>query len=143
MKRIIPVLLAALASVSVLHADDRPVSFNQLPDAAQSFISMNFPEEKIAYATVDDDFIRPDFQVSFESGLKMQFEHDGELEKIERRSGIPSELVPIQICEYVKRHYPDAFFIEYEIDRNSYEVKLSNGLELKFGKNYNLIEIDD
>ena len=36
----------------------------------------------------------------------------------------------------------DAYFVEYELTKKHYEVKLSNNLELKFSKNYNLMEID-
>jgi hypothetical protein len=33
--------------------------------------------------------------------------------------------------------------LEYDIDRLSYEVKLSNRMEIKFDRNFNIIEIDD
>jgi hypothetical protein len=65
------------------------------------------------------------------------------LEKIEARTGIPEGLIPLQIRDYVKIHYPDAIFVEYEIGKRSYDVKLSNRLEVKFNKNFNVIEIDD
>jgi len=143
MKRFFALLAIMTASLSVMRADDRPVSFNQLPDAAQSFISMNFPDDSVSYATVDDDFIRPDYTVVLVSGLKIQFDHDGTMEKLECRNGIPADMVPVQIKDYVKKHYPDAYFTEYEIGRKSYEVKLSNRQEMKFNKNFILVEIDD
>lgn len=143
MKRIFAILAVAAASVSVMRADDRPVSFNQLPSASQSFITLNFPDEKMSYATKDDDIICPDYTVVLSSGMKIQFEHNGALEKIESRSGIPSEIIPAQIRDHVKLHYPDAYFIEYDVNRRSHEVKLSNRLELKFNNNYNVIAIDD
>ena len=77
------------------------------------------------------------------SGVRIQFEHSGALEKISSMNGIPAELIPVQIRDYVKIHYPDAAFREYEIGRKSYEVKLSNRLELKFNRNFILVEIDD
>ncbi len=143
MKRIITFIAVAIASVSIMKADDRPVTFAQLPSAAQSFINANFPEEKVSYSTKDDDFIRPDYKVVFVSGTRLQFDYAGALEKVSARTGVPEKLVPVQILEYVKVHFPDAFVVEYEIDRKSYEVKLSNRLELKFNKNFNIIEIDD
>ena len=77
------------------------------------------------------------------NGVKIQFEHGGALEKIESRAGISEEIIPVQIKDYVKLHYPEAVFVEYEVGKKSYEVKLSNRLELKFNKNFNIIEIDD
>lgn len=143
MKRIFTVLAVAIASHSVMRADDRPVSFNQLPAAAQSFISMNFSDDSISYATVDDDIICPDYNVVLVSGLKIRFEHNGDLEGLECRTGIPADMVPVQIRDYVRIHYPDAYFTGYEIGRRTYEVTLSNRLELKFNKNFYVIEIDD
>ena len=143
MKKIFIVAAIVLASLQIVKADDRPVTFSQLPAPAQTFINTNYPDEKISYATKDDDFILPDYNVMLANGVKIQFEHSGALEKIESRIGIHEDLVPFQIRDYVKMHYPDAIFVEYEIGKRSYEVKLSNRLELKFNKNFNIIEIDD
>lgn len=143
MKKIFAVAAIVLASLQIVKADDRPVTFSQLPVPAQTFINTNYPDEKISYATKDDDFILPDYNVMLANGVKIQFEHSGALEKIESRVGIPVELIPFQIRDYVKMHYPDAIFVEYEIGKRSYEVKLSNRLELKFNRNFNVIEIDD
>lgn len=143
MKRIFTIIAVALTSVQMSKADDRPVTFSQLPAAAQTFINTNYSGEKISYATVDDDFIRPDYNVMLANGVKIQFENSGALEKIESRAGIPEELIPVQIRDYVKLHYPDVIFVEYEIGKRTYEVKLSNRLEIKFNRNFNVIEIDD
>lgn len=143
MKRILTIIAVALTSVHMSKADDRPVTFSQLPAAAQTFINTNYSGEKISYATVDDDFIRPDYNVMLANGVKIQFENSGALEKIESRAGIPEELIPVQIRDYVKLHYPDVIFVEYEIGKRTYEVKLSNRLEIKFNRNFNVIEIDD
>ena len=143
MKKIFAIAAIALASLQIISADDRPVTFNQLPAAAQAFINTNYAGEKISYATVDDDLILPDYNVMLANGVKIQFEHNGALEKIESRAGIPSDLVPVQIRDYVQLHYPDAIFTGYEIGRKSYEVKLSNRMEIKFNRNFHVIEIDD
>ena len=95
-------------------------------------------------ATVDDDFIRPDYEVRLDNGFEIQFENDGSLDKIETRTGdVPEVLIPDKIKEYVKKNYKDVTYKEYEVGTRSYEVKLSNGLELKFNSSFALIEIDD
>ena len=143
MKKIIAIAAIALASLQIIKADDRPVTFNQLPAAAQTFINAYYAGEKVSYAVVDDDFIRPDYTVMLANGVKIQFEHSGTLEKIEAKAGVPSDIIPYQIRDYVKVHYPEAVFVEYELGRHSYEVKLSNRLELKFNRNFHGIELDD
>lgn len=143
MKRFLVIIAMTMASLSIMKADDRPVTFTQLPAAAQAFINTNYPSDKISYATVDDDFIRPDFNVVLVSGVRIKFENNGALEKIESPAGVPDILIPVQIRDYVKIHYPDSIIREYEIGRRHYEIKLSNRLELKFNRNFNVIEIDD
>lgn len=143
MKKIFAILALSMAVLTVAKAGDRPVTFNQLPAPAQTFINTNYPDDKISFATVDDDLIRPDYSVVLVSGVRIQFNNDGSLEKIESKAGVPEGLIPVQIRDYVKLHYPDAVFYEYEIGRRNYEVKLSNRLELKFNRNFYLVEIDD
>jgi hypothetical protein len=144
MKRFFILLACVLGTITIVKADDRPVTFERLPIAAQNFIKTYYAGEKLSYATVDDDIIRPDYHAVLINGVKLQFNNDGSLEKIEVREGnIPAGIIPVQLEEAVKMRYPDAVIREYEVGRKTYEVKLSNRLELKFTKNMSLIEIDD
>ena len=138
------ILALAVAVVSMAcAAEDKPVTFEQLPTAAKEFINVNYPGEKISYAFVDDDVIRPDYTVRLANGVEITFEHDGSLEKMEAPGGIPDGVVPVQIADYVKSNYPDAAIVEYEVGRKEYEVKLSNRLELKFNSSFRLKGLDD
>lgn len=137
-------ILCAIVGFSLAcSAEERPVTFDQLPSAAKTFINSNFPDEKVSYVLMDDDFIRPDYEVILSNGIKIQFNHDGSLDKIESRTGVPESLIPVQIRDYVNRHYENEIIVAYDIERRTYEVKLSNGLELKFSSSFNLIEVDD
>lgn len=143
MKRILFVAVAIITAFITASAENKPIDFSKLPKAAQSFVSMTFPAAKILYAAVDNDVVRPDYTVVLEDGTKIDFKHDGSLEKIESKSGVPVELIPYQIREYVERHYPNAVYVEYEIGHKSYEVTLSNRMEFKFNSEFNIVEIDD
>ncbi len=144
MKRMFIALALIAASFTIAKADDRPITFDKLPKAAKNFINTYFPKDKVSFASVDDDFIAPDYQVALVSGVMMQFEHDGSLDQIKTRTGnIPAGIIPVQIISAIQTQYPDAVIYEYEINKHSYEVKLSNRLEIKFDKAFNIIEIDD
>lgn len=144
MKKILVLLVGIFAFFGISKADDRPVTYEQLPEAAKTFIKKHFPKANLVYATVDDDFIKPDYEVRLDNGFEIQFENDGSLDKIETRDGeVPEVLVPEKIRDYVRKNYPGAVFKEYEVGTRSYEVKLSNKLELKFSSSFALIEIDD
>ena len=138
------ILALAVAIFSIAcAAEDKPVTFEQLPAAAKEFINVNYPGEKMSYAFVDDDVIRPDYTVRLANGVEITFGHDGSLEKIETVGGVPDGVVPVQISDYVKSNYPDALILEYEVGRKEYEVKLSNRLELKFNSSFRLKGLDD
>ena len=47
------------------------------------------------------------------------------------------------IKEYINNNYAGEKVVYIEKDRNDYEVKLSNRLELKFDKELNIYDIDD
>ena len=138
MKRIFAIIAVMTAFMSAAKADDRPVTYQQLPAAAQAFIAENYPADKISYATKDDDLILPDYTVVLVSGVKIEFD------KIESKvDGVPAGLIPEQIRKYVRENYHDVAYVEYEIGRRTYEVKLSNGIELTFNSRFALIGIDD
>lgn len=144
MKKLILMIVSITAFVSVAGAEDKPVTFNQLPEGARTFLDTNYQKVKLVLATKDDDFIRPEFNVVLENGVAIQFDNDGRLEKIASRSGdIPAAVIPKQITDIVKSHYPDAYIVEYEVDRKTYEVKLSNRIEITFDSSFRMIEIDD
>lgn len=143
MKKILTVVAALFLYAALAFADERPVNVEQLPEAARTFLNANFSGEKILYASKEDDLIYPDYTVALSNGALVEFYNNGALKSVETKYGISTELIPIQIVEFVKVRYPDAYFIEYEVTKHHYEVKLSNRLELKFNKNYNLMEIDD
>lgn len=144
MKKLILMIVSIAAFVSVAGAEDKPVTFNQLPEGARTFLDTNYQKVKLVLATKDDDFIRPEFNVVLENGVAIQFDNDGRLEKIASRSGdIPAAVIPKQITDIVKSHYPNAYIVEYEVDRKTYEVKLSNRIEITFDSSFRMIEIDD
>ena len=148
MKKILAIIVALVATSAIFACekyaiDDRPVSVNKLPEAAREFLSQNYPAEDILYVVKDDDIIYPDYTVGLANGVQVEFYSNGALKSIEAREGVPKELIPIQIVEFIKVRYPAAYVVEYEVEKHHYDVKLSNRLELKFNRNFNLMEIDD
>jgi hypothetical protein len=138
------IIFAALfLSAAIVSADNRAIDASKLPAAAKAYMERNFPGEQILYATQEDDLFLPDYDVALANGVLLEFYNNGSLEKIACRTGISLDPIPVPIIEFVKVRYPDAFFVEYKVDKREFEVTLSNRMELKFNKNYNLIGIDD
>ena len=76
-------LLVSVFTMQVAMADnDKPVTFEQLPQAAQAFIKQNFADREIAFAKVDKDWFDATYDVLFTNGEKLEFNKKGEWKEI-------------------------------------------------------------
>ncbi len=143
MKKIFALSLL-LISVLIAKADERPVVFDQLPAAAQTFIKTHFADAKMVYATMDSDFTETDYEVRLDNGAKIEFNGSGNWREVQNKSlQVPSSVVPKGITEYVKQYFPDARIVKLERKTFRYDVSLSNHIELEFDLNSNFLRYDD
>ena len=146
MKKIL-LTLVAIFSVGIFSAmadNDRVINKNQLPAPAQQFQNEHFAGVDLTYAKEERDIFKHSFEVRLADGTKIEFTSKGEWDEVECRFGeVPAAIVPQAIKEYIDKNYAGAKVLYIEKDRNDYEVKLSNSLELKFDKDFNIYDIDD
>lgn len=137
-------LIMASTLLLPVHADDdKPIQFSGLPRTAQQFVMRNFADKKVALAKMESDFLGKNYDVIFVNGDKVEFDRSGNWKKIKcKYSQVPASLVPNPIMVYVRDNYPECKIIELEKEGNTYEAKLSNGWELKFNMNFELIDLD-
>lgn len=68
---------------------------------------------------------------------------NGEWKEINRhRNSIPDGIIPQAAADKVNEMYPDSFITKAEYDDGELDLKLDNGFELKFDKNFNLAGLD-
>ena len=131
------------ALTTVLADDDKPVTIDQLPTKAKSFITEYFSNEKVALAKEEKDFWNSTFEVIFVNGNKLEFDNKGNWTEVNcKYSSVPGKVVPSAIMSYIKKNYPDCKVLTIEIEKNRTEVKLSNRVEVTFNKNNEVIDID-
>ena len=140
-------LLLALLSVFTLQVaqadNDKPIAVTQLPAKAQTFLKQNFPDNKVAFAKLEKEIFDTSYDVTFINGDEVEFDKNGEWTDLKcKRGGVPDKAVPTQISKFVKENHADAKILTLERDRFSYEVKLSNFWEIKFDKQFNVIDMD-
>lgn len=136
------VLFAAAAPATTLA--DKPIAVGKLPAAAQQFIRTHFASSEVLYAEVDDGLFDNDYTVVFADGVTVEFAGNGEWKEVETRRGeVPAAIVPQAIREQVGRQFPAARIERIDRGRRGFDVDLNNGLELKFDRHFNLVEIDD
>ena len=145
MKKIIIALAAMLTFTGIASADhDRPIQFENLPEKARKFVKAWFPDEKLAFAKQETDFMEVSYEVMFVTGTKVEFNSTGEWTEVNcRYSTLKPELVPSQIVSSVSQMYPDVKFVKIEKNYRGYEVELTNGLELTYNQAFELVDIDD
>ena len=143
MKKIKYLLLMAMVMTLSLTMsaddDDRVITYDQLPQAAQTFLKQHFAKKVPLVVTADWD----DFTIRYESGEKIEFDRSGNWKDIEcYNSKVPNETVPDQISSYISQNYPGKSIIKLERHRSVYEVKLNNGMEIEFNRNFQVVDVD-
>lgn len=145
MKKVFLFLVCLFTLQTVVMADDdKPIQINQLPQPAQAFIKQYFPATKVAIAKMETDLFDKSYDVIFTNGDKLEFDKRGAWTEINcKYSAVPVSVIPVQIQKYVSANYPEVKVLRIEKDRKDYEIKLSNGWEIKFDFKFNVIDIDN
>jgi hypothetical protein len=138
------VTLLALSPLVASADNDRPVSFDRLPDAAQRLIREHFTDAKVTLATIDREFMDTTYDVIFTDGTTIEFNSRGEWREIDcRKGGVPDAVMPPAIVSYVRENFPEARVRDIERDRHGFEVNLDNRTELYFDSRGNFRGYDD
>lgn len=146
MKKIFVSAALLFAGITASFAGDRerPITLDKLPAAAQEFLAANFKDLTLAYAVEDPKFIGSEYEVIYTDRTEVDFESNGEWSSVERKyAAVPVAIVPVQIADYVKKSFAGEFIRKIDRDKYTWEVELSNGLEIKFDRNFQVIDIDD
>lgn len=118
---------------------DQPITYNQLPQPAQTLLQQFFADKVPLIVTMDWD----DYTIRYNSGEKVEFDRQGNWKEIEcYASAVPDGLVPAQIKAHIGGAYPGALIIKLDRNRRGYEVKLNNGVEVEYSRSFQVIDID-
>ena len=148
MKRIFRILMIAICCMlscnMVANAgNDKPIAINALPVKAQTLLSNHFNNQKVMLATIESGVVSRSYDVVLQNGTKLEFDKKGNLTEIDCKLGIvPALLIPQAIKNYLKDNYAGQSVKKIEMNKNEYEVELTNGLDLTFNKHFQLIDID-
>jgi hypothetical protein len=138
--RLLSVAAVCLLFTAVSCAHDRIIPVTQLPAQAQTFIKTYFADKTVAYAKQDG----AKYEVKFNDGAEVEFDRRGNWDNVDCKfTAVPEAIVPEQIKNYVAANHPGALITKIDKERYGYEIELSNSLELKFDRNFNIFDIDD
>lgn len=148
MKRTLLILMIAICCMISCHmvanaGNDKPISVNALPVKAQTILQNHFNGQKVMLATIESGVISRSYDVVLQNGTKLEFDKKGNLTEVDSKQGfVPVRLIPQAILNYLKDNYPGQLARKIELNKNEYEIELTNGLDLTFNKHFQLVDID-
>lgn len=134
MKKILSLMLFTLAaSVSAAIYAGTPVKQSELPKAAQTFLGKYFPSDEVVKAEKEQGRRGAEYEVDLRSGAEIDFRDNGDWKEVKAANGnaVPQAIIPEAIARYVSTNFKDRSIVEISRKRGGYEVKLSDGTELK------------
>lgn len=149
MKKSIRNWLVALLGIVALQSAIKaaplsPVNVRQLPAEAQKTINTYFRNQHITLTKTERTLLRQSYDVVFTNGDKLEFDRYGHWTEINSpQAEVPDGLMPAAIVRFVRTHWPQAKIRKIEKERTGYEVKLSNGIEIRFDRHLRAVDIDD
>lgn len=104
---------------------------------------LQFKNKQVVYVNQDGILLKT-FDVVFNDATKIEFDGKGQWKEVDMNTqAVPEFFISASIQNYVKANYPGTIITCIDVERELKEIKLSNGLELKFNSRDQLIEIDD
>ena len=147
MKRIILIMLCSIAILQTSFADNDVVTTdtNRLPAHSRQFIRQHFQGVDISHIKIESTlFGIKSYDVILTNGFDLEFDKQGQWTEVDgQRSPVPAKIIPAPVSDYQKKHFPQQQVISIEKDAKGYDVKLSNGLEMKFDLKFNFVRYDD
>ncbi|MCJ7758076.1 MAG: PepSY-like domain-containing protein [Gillisia sp.] len=140
--------------------DDTHLNISELPQILLDFIATNYPNESIDEAELENN---DNYEVELENEVILIFEADGNFMGIGKdenndengenenndedggdETNIEAAALPQTILDYLSANYSDKTIIEAEVEEDgTYEVTLSNGIEVTFDSNGSFLEAED
>lgn len=125
-------------------ATDVVIKKTELPATAQAFIKEFFNDKEVSFVLMDKGLISNEYKVKFVDNVEIEFDSNGVWEEVDgNKTAITTRFIEPAILNYVKEHFAGVQITKIDKSFNSFEIKLSNGLELEFSKKGKFIRIDD
>lgn len=128
-------IFAIIMSLSA-SADKYSIKRSDLPQTAQEFLSTYFPKNKVSMVKTDRHLLKKtDYDVKLTNGTKIEFNNKGEWTSVDCKTReVPQELILKAIRRYLNKNFSDVKVVKIERKSLSYELTLSDGVELKFDR---------
>ncbi|MDO4771379.1 PepSY-like domain-containing protein [Porphyromonas sp.] len=132
------ILFALMLTASMLFvgkAEDRPIRFEQLPEAAKAFVRTHFNESDVTLVLLDKEVLSTSYEVKLVDGMSIDFDAKGEWKDVDGGFvEVPSAIIPAKIASFVNANHARTKIVKISRNRRFYEVELNNDLEIVFDR---------
>lgn len=140
MKRLILTTIVGIIFSGICLAGGRPIPTEKIPAAVKTFVDEHFANQRIIFAEKEAG----KYEVKLNNGTDVDFDNKGNWTKVDcENSMLPNALLPLFTRQYIELNFSGAYATKIEKKRFGYEVEMSNGLDLKFNHQGEVIKIDD
>ncbi|WP_164122364.1 PepSY-like domain-containing protein [Sphingobacterium sp. xlx-130] len=137
--------VALLVVAVVANAQDKVITFAQLPKKAQNFVTTYYDADQVVLVKEESELLSgKSYDVKLRDGVKLEFDAKGEWTEVDAElKAVPVKIVPASILEYVKKSFPNNEIVQISRSSRKYGVELTNGIDLEFNKKGQFVRIDD
>lgn len=147
MKKVLMMLAAASVMLVTTSCDDEEViAADKLPQTAKNFIETHFADA-IIYRVVKDTEGSTEYDVRLDNGFKIEFNKSGNWREVEGYGlEIPESFLdelPEGLIAYIETNHSSQSLTKVDLNKSSYEVEITGGLEIIFNREGDFIRYDD
>ncbi len=125
------------------NAQETVIQKNDLPKAAQEFLTKEYANNAWAIGKKDLGSRSLKYKVILADGAEIEFDKNGNWKELDGKGTIiPSHLIPKKIAAYVQKNYSAEKITKIDKSDRKIEVKLTNHIELEFTKGGDFVKID-
>lgn len=146
MKKLLALMAAIMLAILPMSAKDEVYhSANVLPQTAQQTLKKAFPKAQVTRVKVDKSiFGNKEYEVILNNGTEIEFDNNGDWKEVDcGLKAVPEVFVLKSIRTYVNGNFKGQAITKIDKDRDSYDVELSNDVDLKFDRAGRFLRIDD
>lgn len=146
MKKLLTMVMVVIMGIASMQARDRVTTdINTLPSAAKTMINKYYGKTGVNHIKIDSKVLGGnEYDVILNNGVELEFDSKGVLKEIDcGHESVPDGILLKPIRDYVSRNFKGRKIVKMDVKRNSYEVELSDDIELVFDRAGNFKRIDD
>lgn len=103
----------------------------EIPAPIKTFVETHFASIEIN-KVIKDTTEKATYKVYLKNNIDLAFNINAEIINIDGLDELPDSVIPDPILMYIKTNYPNNYITEWDLDDNSQEIELDNGLEISF-----------